>query len=311
MRVLVTGAASHTARVLLPRLLAHPDVSGVVGLDLAPLPLAHPRLHALRMDMRSADLPRALEGIDAVVHLAFVVLARMLGPQRRDRALMRAINLEGSRNVFEACAAAGVRRVVYASSVAVYGAWPDNPCPITETQPRRPLPGFAYSEDKAALEDWLDGFERTRTAPGITRLRLHAIVGAHAQPLVNALATARVGVRLPRPDLPLQCLHEDDAAGALLDALFAHTTGIYNIAAPEPVPFAALPRRFNLPLPLHWVSRAHRVAWRFTGAWGDPGWIEGLRHPLVVSCERALRELGWQPRHSTAEALRLARRTRG
>ena len=231
MRILVAGAASHTARAFLPELLACEAVSEVTGLDIAPLRLSHPKLRPLCLDIRSPELIRHMEGTDAVVHLAFVVLARILGRRRKDRALMREINLHGSRNVFRAAAAAGVPHVIHASSVAVYGAWPDNANPITEEQPRRPMPGFAYGEDKAALEDWLDRFEQEKIAPRVTRLRLHAIIGPHAQPLVNAIATAPIGIRPPDPELRVQCLHEEDAATALLAALFSSPglLGAYSI----------------------------------------------------------------------------------
>ncbi|MDQ3742501.1 MAG: NAD-dependent epimerase/dehydratase family protein, partial [Actinomycetota bacterium] len=64
-----------------------------------------------------------------VVHLAFIVLGAS------DRT--RDINLEGSRNVFEAAVAAGVKRLVYTSSVAAYGFHEDNPVPLGEEVPTR------------------------------------------------------------------------------------------------------------------------------------------------------------------------------
>src|SRR5437868_15019821 len=53
------------------------------------------------------------------------------------------------------------RRLVYTSSAMVYGAWPNNPVPLTEDAPMRPNPGFAYATAKAEGErlavEWRDG----------------------------------------------------------------------------------------------------------------------------------------------------------
>src|ERR687894_29069 len=78
------------------------------------------------------------------------------------RALLRAldetrrVNLEGSRTVFAAAAAAPrARRLVYTSSVAAYGFHPDNPQPLTEDVPARGTDSFYYSAHKAELETLL------------------------------------------------------------------------------------------------------------------------------------------------------------
>ena len=76
-------------------------------------------------------LAELFEGADVAVHLAFAIFG--------DREETRRINLEGSRNVFEAAAEAGVARLVYASSVAAYGFHPDNPQPLTEETPAQGL----------------------------------------------------------------------------------------------------------------------------------------------------------------------------
>lgn len=303
MRVLVTGAAGHTARALLPALLADPRIDRVVALDRHPPLLTHPRLSPVQADIRDPGLARLLEGADAVIHLAFIVLAQSLGRQRRDRALMRAINVGGSRNLFRSARQAGVRQVVYTSSVATYGAWPDNPALIPETQPCRPQPGFAYSEDKAAVEQWLDIFTSQYPDLAVTRLRLHAVIGPHGQALVNAIATSPIGLRPADPDLRIQCIHEEDAVSAILAALHYGQKGIFNIAAPQPIPWHEIPRRITLPIPIALAHGLHRMVWPFTDALGDPGWLLGLRYPLVVATQRAETELAWQARYDVAAAI--------
>ena len=94
------------------------------------------------------SLAALFDGADVAVHLAFAIFG--------DREETRRVNLEGSRNVFEAAVEAGVRRLVYASSVAAYGFHPENPQPLTEEVPARGSEGFYYSAQKAELEAALD-----------------------------------------------------------------------------------------------------------------------------------------------------------
>ncbi len=312
MRVLVTGAAGHTAAALLPALLAQPRVHRVIALDRRPLALRHPRLQYLPLDIRDPQLTGHLTGADCVIHLAFMVLNPHLGPQWRRREEMRKINVEGGQHLFRAAADAGVPHVIYSSSVAAYGAWPDNPVPITEDQPCRPVPGFAYSEDKAALEQWLDTFtvhHQKRTT--VTRLRLHAIVGPHGQTLVNGMATSSYGLRLRNPDLPIQCLHEDDAVNAILAALYSGQGGVFNIAAPDPIPWSAIPRRWSLPLSPAQLHTLHSILRPFSTRLGDPGWLRGLENPLVVDITRAQQSLGWRPRYDVRGTIAQVRDTFG
>ena len=85
-------------------------------------------MEAGRVPQRGRARPDSVDGLvagaDVVVHLAFIIFGG------HDET--RAINLEGSRNVFEAAARRRARRLVYTSSVAAYGFHDDNPQPLTE-----------------------------------------------------------------------------------------------------------------------------------------------------------------------------------
>jgi nucleoside-diphosphate-sugar epimerase len=300
----VTGAAGHLARALIPRLLADPGVEAVVGIDRCIGSLRDPRLTQHRMDIRDPRLAERLAGADALVHLAFVLMGGGLGRARHDREVVRASNVEGAQRVFEAARAAGVARAVFLSSVAVYGAWPGNPDPIPEHQPLRPNPGFAYAEDKAAVEAWLDRFEAEHEPPVVVRLRAHAILGPHAHPLLRGIARLPLCPRIEGRQPRTQCLWEEDAVTAVIAALRRGGPGAYNLAAGPAMSLCALHRangRRPMPVSLRTLERLHALAWRITPLAGDPGWVQGLRHDLVVDCTRARRELGWVPGRTSVE----------
>ena len=71
-----------------------------------------------------ASVDALARDVDVLVHLAFIIFT--------DKIEARRINLQGSRNVFEAAFEAGVQRLIYTSSVAAYGWHDDNPEWLTE-----------------------------------------------------------------------------------------------------------------------------------------------------------------------------------
>jgi UDP-glucuronate 4-epimerase len=166
MKVLVTGAAGFIGSHLCERLLARGD--RVVGLDnfdpfyprtmklknLAAA-LAHPAFKLVEGDVRNtADIQKALasgEGApDVVVHLAALAGVRpsLLEPER-----FYDVNVMGSVRLFEACRAAGIARVVFASSSSVYGQ--DSAVPFKEQDPcGRPLSPYAASKRAGELIAW-------------------------------------------------------------------------------------------------------------------------------------------------------------
>ena len=307
MKLLVSGSSGHLARVLLPRLCAHPQVEELHGLDRRPAVFRHPCYRHHVLDIRDPAVGQVAADCDAVIHLAFVVQRGALGRRRRDRALMAAVNREGTANLFQAAARAGVRRAVHLSSAAVYGAWPDNPPRIREDRPLRPNPGFAYAEDKAAVEHWLETFAARYPELSVAVLRPHASLGRNALPLLRALLRLPFYPHLGQP-LPLtQCVWEEDVAEAVLAALQRDVSGAFNLAAEPALPFRDLQRhlhRFPLPVPPSLARFAVRGLWLFTGAAGEPAWLEGMRHSLALDCGRARRELSWQPSATVYDCLR-------
>lgn len=305
MRVAVTGAAGRLGQALIPALTAAEGIERVTAIDRCPI-VAGERTNSLQMDL--ADLaPEHLEGHDSLIHLAFQLMGGQGGRRRRDRHWVRTQNVELSRQVFHAAAAAGLRQIVFLSSAAVYGPWPDSPRPLTERSPARPR--FPYAEDKVATEQAL--LAVGAQYPDLTTciLRPPAIVGPHAHPLLRRVARSCVypgGV-----EVPVQILWEDDAADAVVRAVTRQAEGIFNLGA-EPVwsmrRMALHGRRWGIPVPPGLIRALHPLAWRLTRHAGDPGWVQGLDGALQMDCSRAREQLGWTPRVSTPECLERLRR---
>jgi nucleoside-diphosphate-sugar epimerase len=293
--VLVTGGAGYIGSVTVGRLLA--ENRAVRVLDMMMFGdgalAAHrgsPALEVVRGDVRDeAAVARAVDGVDAVLHLAGLVgdPACALDP-----ALTRSVNVDSTVTLADAAKRAGVRRVVFASTCSVYGAagedWLD------ETSQTGPVSLYAESnlESEALFASHLngDGVERVM-------LRFATVFGASPRmrfDLVVNLLTARAlrervlevhGGEQWRPQV-----HVDDVASALLLALDhpAAPGRTYNVGSDA--------------LNLRIGELAHEIAARFPEARLT---VSEARDPRSyrVSFARIERELGFRARHTLADGL--------
>jgi len=254
-------------------------------------------------------------GADVVVHLAFIIVA---GSHESEH-----INLEGSRNVFEAAVAAGVQRLVYASSVAAYG-FPALDRPLVEDDPPAGNPSMPYSHHKAQVEallgDVLDGGDVDAYI-----FRPCIVAGPQAPILVNQIPYARWAGRLPGtvralfdvvpilkpvlpdPGVPFQLVHHDDVATALRAGVLGRgEPGAYNLAGPGTITMADLARElgyYSVPVPELAVDATAEVVARLPMMPDEVSWIEAVRRPTLMDTARARRLLRWRPRHDAASTL--------
>ncbi len=292
MRVLVTGAAGCLGQALLPVLLADDRLTLVIGHDQHPLPYSHPRLRTITSDIRDPALARAVETVDAVIHMTFIVIESQLGRERHNRALAQAINLGGVNTVLAALRP--TTKLIHISSASVYGG---SAHPLTESSPLQPLAGFAYAQDKVEVEKRLMAAEARGLA--CLRLRPHIILGPHAQPFLRGLLRLPFYPKLPKPTPLLQLVHEDDVVAAIQAGLFCQTTGAVNLASLDSLSFEGMQRlRHKVVVGLNpaLAQASARFAFHYLGIGPNPAWSAGLDQSLVLDCTRAREALDWQPR---------------
>ena len=321
LTVAVTGPTGTFGNGLVPLLQADDRVTRIVGIARRPFDPAErgwTKMEYRRGDVRDpAALEEAFAGADVVVHLAFLITGNA------SRGTTRAINVDGTLNVFRAAAAAGARRFVYASSVAAYGWHPDNPEPIREDWPVRPAARLFYAREKAELEQLLGA--ESATAPGLALylLRPPIVLGPNAVGAKDVLPgpLAPLGRRLfgrPRrlpvtvpvltPELRLQVVHEEDVGRALqLCVVAAGPPGAYNIAGDGVLTAADVAREFGalpIPVPAAPAQLAARAVARLPFLPPAAEWVEAASRPVIMDTAKAKQQLGWRPRYTGWEALR-------
>jgi len=157
--VLITGGAGFIGSHLVDALLAKGYAVRVLD-DLSTgkrsnLPLGNPRVELIEGDVADAAIvARAALGCQSVVHLAAVasVQASVDDPVKTHQS-----NFIGTLNVCEAMRPAGIKRVIFASSAAIYGNNGEGDS-ISEDTPKAPL--TPYASDKLAGEYYLDFYRR-------------------------------------------------------------------------------------------------------------------------------------------------------
>lgn len=277
--VLVTGSSWPLGRRVVERLRAD-DRFAVVEIERGV------RSHVPAIDVDRADLPR----IDVVVHLA---------PGDHDTLAARGRSAAvGTPELLAEATRRHTTHLVVLSSAMVYGAWPDNPVPLTEDIALRPDFGFAFARQLATVEQMVDDWRLASPGRSVTVLRpVPAMAADGTSSLVRALA-AGMGGRLGEDDVPAQFLHLDDLASAVVLAVDRRLSGIYNVAPDGHVPGSRVRSLWGMAPRLRLPDRVGEVVadlrWRFQRGPIPPGLRPYVRSPWLVSNGK-LRAEGWSP----------------
>jgi len=322
LKVAVTGPTGDIGRAFLRALDGDPRVGSVVGMARRPFDTQAAGLSEM-VSYRQGDItdPSSVidcfEGADVVVHLAFIIVGKADDTHE--------INVRGSRNVFEAAVASGAKRLIYTSSVAAYGFHDENPQPLTEDVPPSGTESFGYSKQKGELEDILRQvvgeadieaylFRPCIVAGGdalaLVRLMPYVALGQKVPAALRDAVAKLPGVApvLPDPGTRFQLVHTEDVASAMLEAVKGTgEPGVYNLAAPGEITTSDLAREFGwhaVPIPHASLGVTAALANRIPLLPAQAEWVQAFRVEVLMSIDKARRELGWEPVYDTLDTLR-------
>jgi len=309
--VVVTGVSGALGRRVAALLAARPDVERVIGVDVADPEAVDPKVTYLRADLSSHScagdgsgrLGSELAGADGIVHLAWA-RADSLDEPSDPEAVGRA-NLRTLAAVLRVAEQVRPRSLVHLSSATVYGAWADNKIPLTEDAGLRPNPEFAFAVSKAEAERVLAEWAGDHPGVHVAVLRPAPTVGPGQAPIHQALGITR-SPRSGDGSRPVQYLHVEDLARAVVLAWEAGLKGAYNVAPDtgirEDDARALAGGVAKITLPSRAAASVSALGWRLWRA-GVP--VEArayATHPWVIAGDR-LKAAGWRPEYTSEEAL--------
>jgi nucleoside-diphosphate-sugar epimerase len=298
--VVLTGSEGPLGVRVGDRLAHDPAVDAVVRITPEDLDAAHADPGSLKAKM---------DGASALVHLG-----RTDAVAELDGTGTAGVDVVGSRALLEAAGSVGVTTVVLLSSATVYGAWPNNPVPLTEDAALRPHPALAYATHKAEVER--QAAEWKEQHPGVTVAVLRPAI-AVAEDTTDWLASSLWAGTPLAPgdgDTPVQFVHLDDLADAIDLARREALDGPFNVApdgwmrSDELSRLAGRGPRIRLP-----ERVSHRLAqwrWKLGLTSTPPGVVAYRINPWVVANDR-LKAAGWVPDHTNEEAYVLGDRPTG
>jgi nucleoside-diphosphate-sugar epimerase len=221
-RALVTGGSGYLGCVLVAELRRRGHAVRVF--DLRDVPDRAPEVEYMAGDIRDAGaVDRACHGVDVVHHNVAQV------PVAKDEDLFWGVNVNGTRNLLDACERHAVPKLVHMSSSAVFGVPRENPV----TERTRPAPGESYGHAKLAAEELV----RAAVARGLdaTIVRPRTILGHERlgifQILFEWVFRGRPVYVLGRGDNRYQFVHCADLVDATIRAGERPGPTLYNIGA--------------------------------------------------------------------------------
>jgi UDP-glucose 4-epimerase len=305
-RIAITGTASFIGARLLRRLVETRGADAVVAVDISapPATLAGVRYRMVDLTLPGAD-QRLLdafqeEEVETVVHCAFFT------DPRRDSAYSHELESIGTLNLVAAAAAAGVPHVLMRSFTAVYGASGQNPNFLNEEHPLRASERLAWLRDKVEAEQHAHSYARRYPKMRVTVLRLAPLLGPGVYSFYTRLFSRRVVSTMLGYDPLVQLLHPEDALDAFMAALRKGIGGVFNVVPRSTISLLILLHladKVTVPVPHPLAYALADLAWA-SGVGEAPGeCLDYVRYLFVADGDKARRELGFEPRHGTRDAL--------
>ena len=313
-RVLVTGACGYlgrqvVARLADPALENRPDL--VVAHDIRTPTERLPGVVYEEADIRDPRIADALarHHIDTVVHLASIVTPGK--DSRRD--FEYDVDVNGTRNLLQACVQQGVQRIVVSSSGAAYGYHADNPAWLTENMPVRGNKVFAYAHHKRLVEEMLAEYRHSHPALEQVVLRIGTILGATVRNQITDLFEKPRLLAIRGSDSPFVFIWDQDVVGIIVRAVSGGPPGIYNVAGDGALTIHEIAERLGKPtlqLPA-WLLQAALAVLKPLGLTQyGPEQLDFLRFRPVLLNTKLKTAFGYTPTYTSAEVFELYRQAR-
>jgi UDP-glucose 4-epimerase len=239
------------------------------------------------------------EKVGTLLHAAFP------STPPRNEAMAHELVAIGSFYIYNACAAAGVRKIVMASTTDVYGAFPTNPNFLTEDMPPKGNLQDKLIADKVDAEKQALKYQQKHPGSVITIIRPCTILGPTIDTYKTRYLRRPIVTTMLGFDPLVQFIHEADVINAFVKVIEEDHPGIFNLAGDGVLPLSRVIEicgKFNLKLTQIGFKTLVQLLWFADIAPAPASHVNFLRY-LCVADNRKIKKMGFMPRYSTKETL--------
>jgi len=304
--VAILGTSRFKGRSLLQELENDPRFKHIVVIDRK-----KPTVETHKAKFYKIDLTETLadvrlseifkkEKVHTVVHMATPTTPP------RNQTVGHEIVSVGSMYICNACADAGIKKLILASTTDVYGASADNPNFLTEEHPARGGIKNRFIKDKIEAEQAALRLARKHPETVVTILRPCAILG----PTIQSFRTKYLGrpiiATIMGYDPLVQFVHETDVIRAFMKSIEADCPGIFNIVGQGVLPLSrviGIMGKIQIPLPEIIMKEMVQLLWYADWSPAPASYLNFLKYLCIADGEKAREVMGFIPRYSTRETL--------
>ena len=304
MRILITGCAGYLGTKV-ATLLKNKGRNEIFGIDINSPRNEWAYNHFVKGSVTDAAAMEFLFNEakpDVAIHLAFVVNAM------HDESKEEEIDIKGTENFLTQCERHQVKRIIFMSSAAAYGAHSNSKLPYTETSPINGNETYSYSRFKAITDRMVTLFMRSFPTEMII-LRPCLFVGPNTDnsffEILKFPFVPQIVDQSKIRDPEFQFIHEDDMANCLIACIEKENVcGIFNVAADGVIKLSDIAqivkkRRVGLsPSILYFLTK---ILWKLRIIGSPPGQLEFMRYSWIIDNSKMKTDL-YQPRYTSREA---------
>ncbi|MDP2823189.1 MAG: SDR family oxidoreductase [Sulfuritalea sp.] len=308
--VLITGSSGYLGSQVVAELARRADIA-TVALDVREPAQRLPGVIYEVADIRAPEVD-AIVGRHrprVVVHLASIVTPG----KKSNREFEYSVDVDGTRNLLEACLSHGVRRVIVSSSGAAYGYHADNPQWLTESDHLRGNRSFAYSWHKRLVEEMLADYRERQPQLEQIVFRIGTILGATVHNQITDLFEKPRLIAIRGSASPFVFIHDQDVVGAIVQGVDSPVTGIFNVAGDGKLDIFQIAQRLGKRCVVFPPSLLQAALWllkKLGLTQYGPEQIDFLRYRPVLDNRRLKEEFGYVPKLTSAEVFELWRASR-
>jgi len=305
-RIVVIGINTILGELMIGHLEESSKIDEFWAIDLhAPKRRKFQKMHFLKMDLiepaADAKLAEKLKEIGATI----VVHSALKNNPTLNWVYAHELEVIGTLNIVSACKAANVRKVVFCSTTAVYGASPKNPNYISEAHPLDRHPHAHFVRDKVEAEKQVATLHEDAPQILLTILRFCLIVGPQSKNYFTELFRRRVVPTLLGYDPLMQFIHESDAEAALEKAVFEDYRGTFNIVGKGVIPLSYALReasKWGFPVAPFIAYPLMQILWNLQLAAVPGKLLDYFRFLWVADGEKAKEVMNFVPKLTSKDA---------